>query len=191
MRFSPLSESRVAASRLTSVGFFTLLEWFTWWLRPRFWAPYPVEGLRVSELVSIICADTGSFVMAVFATWVSDSGGRSWGPGSSDFSCQASLGRGMIENCFRCHYFERVNFSCAASSERSSTRFYNFLGLLPSSCAPQWRMCRQIPHGTGGKHAQLWCLILRSLNLCEMGSEKIYSGSCPWFPFGLPCRTSL
>ena len=39
---SPLGEASVSESSLTSVGFCTLFEWITWWLRPRWWYPSPV-----------------------------------------------------------------------------------------------------------------------------------------------------
>ena len=169
---SPLGEAGVAASRLTPVGFYALLEWLTWWILPRWWAPSPGKGLELSYLASIYCAEPGSSVMLLGATWVSDPGDRSWGPGSSDSSCQASLGRGMIEYSLRCHYFARVKFYCIEISEWSSTSFSNFLGLFPSSSAPQWRKFCQIPHGNGGKHAQLWCLILGPLTLCKIRSGQ-------------------
>ena len=38
------------------------------------------------------------------------------------------------------------------------TYFSSSLRLLPSSCAPLWRRCRQIPHGTDGTRAQVLCL---------------------------------
>ena len=133
-------------------------------------------------MASIPCTDTGSSVMLLGAAWGSDPGGRCWGFVSRKSSCQASLGRGMLEGLLICHSFERDKFSCVAISECSSTRFFNFLGLRPSSCAPQWRMCRQIPHGTGGKHSQFCYLIVGSLNLRGMGSVQDIFWSSPLVP---------
>ena len=94
---STIGEARVSASMLTSVGFCTLLEWITGWLRPRWWDTYPVERIEVSDLASIICTGTASSVMPLGAAWGSDPGSRSYGPGYRDSSYQASLGRGMID----------------------------------------------------------------------------------------------
>ena len=41
---SPIGESSFAASRLTSVGFCTLLKWLNWWFCPRV-VPYPDENI--------------------------------------------------------------------------------------------------------------------------------------------------
>ena len=82
-------------------------------------------------MASIPCTDVGSSGMPLGATWGSDPGGRSWGPGSSESYFRASLGRGMLEDSLRCHYFSRVNFSYIASSEFSSTRFLQFPGNVP------------------------------------------------------------
>ena len=65
--FYPLGEARVAASRLISAGFCTILEWITWWLQPRLWYHSPVEGLGVYEIASITCTDTGSYVIPLGA----------------------------------------------------------------------------------------------------------------------------
>ena len=113
----PLGESIVAAYRLIPVGFHTLLEWITWWLRPRRWAPYTVEGIVVSEMDYIPCTDVGSSVMLLGAASASDPVGRSWGPGPNESSWQASLGRDMIEGYLRFQYFARAKFSCVVSSE--------------------------------------------------------------------------
>ena len=110
---SPLGEDRIASSKLISVGFGTLLDWLTWWLRPRWWAPYPVEGLGVSDMTYINWIDTGFSVMPLGEAWGSYPGGRSWGPGSRESSCQPPLGRGMIEDLLIHHSFARVNFSWA------------------------------------------------------------------------------
>ena len=93
---SPLGEASVAAYRLTSVWFFTQLEWITWWIRPRRWYHSPVEGLGVSEVASIPCTDPGSSAIPLNVTWGSDPGGRSWGPIYRKSSLHASLGRGML-----------------------------------------------------------------------------------------------
>ena len=123
------------------------------------------------------CADTGSSIIPLGVAWGSEPGGIFWGPVSIDYSCNSSLGRGMIENSFIWHYFERVKFSREASSECSSTRFSYFLGLFPSLYSPNWIMCHQIPHGTGGGYTQFWCLIIVPRNLCVMVSfqDKILS----------------
>ena len=126
----PLGESIVAAYRLIPVGFHTLLEWMTWWLWPRWWAPSPVEGLGVSDIYSITCTDAGFSVMLTVTVWGSDPGCRYCEPGSSESSCQASLGRVIIEDLLRFHYFARVKFSCVASSECSYTRFFQFHGTV-------------------------------------------------------------
>ena len=78
--------------------------------------------------------------MSMGVNGLSDPGGRSWVTVSGDSFCQAYLGRGMLEDSLRCHYFARVKFSCVASSECSSTKFNNFLGMFPSSCDLQWRI---------------------------------------------------
>ena len=96
--YVPLGESSVSASRSTSVGFWSILERLTWWLYPRWWDPYPVEGIVLSDMASIPYSDAGSSIMSLVATWVSDPGGRSWEPGSSDSSCQSFLGRFMSED---------------------------------------------------------------------------------------------
>ena len=70
-----------------------------------------MEVFAVSELVSIPCDDIGSSAIPMSAAWGSDPGGRYWGPGSGESSFQDSLGRGMLEDLLRCHYFERVKFS--------------------------------------------------------------------------------
>ena len=50
----------------------------------------------MSDPGSIPCDDTGSYVMLLGAIWGTYPGGISWGPGSSESYCQASLGRGML-----------------------------------------------------------------------------------------------
>ena len=129
-----------------------------------------MEGLEVSELDSIPFNDARYYVMPLGAAWGLNPGGRSWGPGSSYSSYQTSLSRDMLEDWLRCHYSAWVNFSCVARYAWSSSRFSNFLGLWPYSCAPQWIMCCQRPHSTGGKCDQLWCLILGPSTLCRIGS---------------------
>ena len=96
-RSSPLGEASITVSRLTLVGFFTLVEWLTWWIRPMRWSTSTAEGLGVSELISIPCTDTGSSVMPLGEAWGPDPGGRYWGPSFSESSCQASIGMGMLE----------------------------------------------------------------------------------------------
>ena len=93
---SSLGEASFAASRLNSAGFCAILEWLTWWTHPRWWAPYTMEGIGVSDMPSVPCADSGSFIMALGVTWGSDPVGRSLGPGSRESSCLASLGSGMF-----------------------------------------------------------------------------------------------
>ena len=127
--YSPISESSVAASGLISVGFCALLELLTWWVCPSWRYPYPVEGIGVFYLASVPCVDEGSSVMPLGAAWGADPGGRYWGPGYRKSSCQASLRRETL--VLRLHYFERVKFSCVASSEWSYTRFYQFNGTVP------------------------------------------------------------
>ena len=107
----PLGEPIVAASRLTSLEFFTLVEWITWWIRPSWWETSPVEGLELSYMESINFTDTGSFVMPLSAAWGPYPGGRYWGAGSRKSSFRDSLGRGMLDYLLRCHYFSRVKFS--------------------------------------------------------------------------------
>ena len=90
-----------------------------------------MEGLGVSDLTSITCTGAGSSIMPLGAAWISDPGGRYWGPGSRESSCKSSLGRFMLEYSLLCHYFARVKFSCLANSELSSTRFFKFPGTVP------------------------------------------------------------
>ena len=179
---SPLGESRVAESRLILVVFCTLLDWLTWWLRHRWWDTYPVEGLGVYYLASIPCNYSGYSVIPLGSAWVSGPGFRSWGPVSSDSSFKASLGRGILEDSLRYHYFDRVKFSCVEIYECSSTRFSNLLGLWPSSCATKWIMCSKRTHGTEGKHAKYWCLILGPLNLSGICSVLYRLWSSPLVP---------
>ena len=176
---SPLGESSVALSRLISVKFCTLFEWITWWLRPCWWANYPVEGIEVSELAYVPCIDSGYSVMFLGASWLSDPGGRYWVPGYIKSSFWASLVRVMIDYSLRCNFFSRVKFSCLVISKCPSTRFFNFLGLRPYSCAPQWRICRQITHDTGGVNTQFCCLIIRILTNILMGSVQDRLWSLP------------
>ena len=61
----------------------------------------------------------------------------------------------------------------------SLTVYSSFLGICPYSCAPQWRICHQIPHGNGGTHAQFWCLIIGTLTLHVMGSVQYILWSFP------------
>ena len=112
-----------------------------------------MEELVVSDMAFIPCVDAGSSVMYLDEAWGSDPVGRSLGTGSSKSSCQGPLGRGILDDLLIEKYFEIVKLSCVASSECSSTRLYNFLGLCHSSFSPQWRMCRQIPHGNGWLHS--------------------------------------
>ena len=67
--YYPLGEASVATSSLTSVVFCALLEFLTWWIRPRRWDTSPVEGLGVSDMVSIPCADEVPYVVPLGATW--------------------------------------------------------------------------------------------------------------------------
>ena len=121
--YSTLGESRVAAFRLTSVGFFALLEWLNCLLRSSWWDHSPVEGIGISELASIPCAYSGYYVMTLGETLVSDPVGSSWVRGSSETSFRASLGRGILEDLLTCHSFSRVSFSCVASYKCSFTSF--------------------------------------------------------------------
>ena len=81
------------------------------------------EWLGVSKLDSIPCADTGFSVVPLGVTWGSDPRDRSLIPGSSESSFQSSMRRGILEDLLRCHAFARLNFSCIARSECSSTIF--------------------------------------------------------------------
>ena len=81
--YSPLVESRVAASRLTSVRFCALLDCLDRWLCHGCYDPSLVEGLGVSELTYIPFNGSGSSVMPLGEAWVSDYIGRYWGPGYS------------------------------------------------------------------------------------------------------------
>ena len=128
---SPLGEASFSLSRLISVVFCTPLEWFAWCLCPSWRSTSPVEGLGVSDMASVTCIDAGYSAMPLGAAWVSDPWGKSWGPGYRYSSFQASLGRGMLDDLLRCHYFLRVDFSCVASSDCSSTRFFQFIGTFP------------------------------------------------------------
>ena len=128
---SPLGEARVDKSRLISVVFFALLEWPIWWHLPSWRFPSPVEGLVVSGMDHVTRVDTGSYVILLCAAWGSDPIGRSWGPGSSNSSCQASLGWVMLEDLLGCQYFAWVKFYCKSGSEWSYTRFSQFPGTLP------------------------------------------------------------
>ena len=82
-------------------------------------------------MTSVTRTDSGSSVMLLGASWVSDPGGRPWGPVSSYYSWKASLGRGIIEYLLRCQYFVGVNFSYVAISECSSTKFFQLSGNVP------------------------------------------------------------
>ena len=128
---SPIGEARVAVDRLNSVGFCTLLECLTWWLRPRWWDLYTVEGLGAYDMAYITWTDSGSSIMPLGEAWVSDPRGRSWRLGYSKSSWEASLGKGMLEDLLRYHSLEGVKFSCVASFNCSSTRFFQFLGTEP------------------------------------------------------------
>ena len=169
---SPLGKYSVSASSLISVGFCTILEWITCWFCPSWRVTSKMEGIEVSYMDSFPHVDAGSSVMPLGASWGSDTGGRSCGPRSSESSCQFSLGSEILEDELRCQYFWRVKFYCLARSECSSTIFYNLLWLWPYSCAPQWRMFSQIPHGTGWKYYQLLCSILGKLNLRGIMSSQ-------------------
>ena len=91
----------------------------------------PVDGLGVSDMDTISCTHAGSSVIPLGADWGSYPVGRSWGTGPNKYSCQAYLGIVMLEDSLRYHYFARVDFSCVAISECSSTRFSQFIGTLP------------------------------------------------------------
>ena len=123
---SPLDEARVAASRLISVGFCALLGCITWWLFPSWMAPYPVEGLGVYDMASVTHIGAGYSFILLGAAWGSYPGGRYWVPGSIKFYCQASLGRLMLKDSIMCHSFYRVDLSCVAIYECSSTRVFQF-----------------------------------------------------------------
>ena len=135
-----------------------------------------MKGLGVYDLASITCNDAGSSVMPLGDTCGSYPVGRSWGLGSSESSFQAALNRGMPQDSLRCQSFVGVGFFCVASSECSSNRFFNLLGLFPSSCDTQWIMYHKRPYDTWDKHANLWCLILWPLTLIGMVSvqDRLY-----------------
>ena len=131
-----------------------------------------MEGLVVSDLEYVPRVDSCYSIIPLGVACVPDPGERSWRHGSRESSLQTSLGMGMIEDSLIWYCFARVKFSCVARSECCSTRFYNFLRLCPSSCAPQWRICHQRPHGTGRKNTHFWCLIIGPLTLRGMGSVQ-------------------
>ena len=93
---------------------------------PQLKTPFPVKGLGISCLASIDRVDAGSSIMPLGASWGSDPGGRSLGPVSSEYFCQASLGIGMLKDSLRCHYFAGVKFFCVSISECSHTRSFQF-----------------------------------------------------------------
>ena len=62
-------------------------------------------------MASISCTNELSSGIPLGESWVSEPGGRSYVPGSREFSFQDSLGRGMLEYLLRCHYFERVKLT--------------------------------------------------------------------------------
>ena len=128
---STLGEASFDASKLTSVGFCTLLECLIWWLRPRYWDNSPVEGLEVFDLDFIPCTDAGSYIIPMGAAQESYPGGRSWGAGSSESSCRPPLVRSMLDYSLRCHSFEIVKCSCVSIFECFSTRFSPFSGTMP------------------------------------------------------------
>ena len=82
-------------------------------------------------MTSIPRIDIGSYFMPLGKTWVSEPVGRYLGPGYSDYYFQGSLVRVMLEYSLICHSFDRVNFSCIARCECSSTRFFQFPGSVP------------------------------------------------------------
>ena len=57
-----------------------------------------MEGIEVSEMAADTRIDAVSSAMPMGASWGSYPRGRYWVPGSSEFSCQASQGRDMIED---------------------------------------------------------------------------------------------
>ena len=61
----------------------------------------PVEGPVVYDMVSITHIDAGSYFMPLYSSWVSDPGGRSWVPCSSESSLNSFLGRVVLEDLFR------------------------------------------------------------------------------------------
>ena len=85
----------------------------------------------MSELAYITCTDAGYSGMPLGAAWGSEPGGRSWVPGYRKSYCHKYLGRGMLEDSLRCHYFARVKFSCVAIYMCYSTRFLQLTGTVP------------------------------------------------------------
>ena len=83
-----------------------------------------MEGLGVSDLSSVPCTEAGSSFMMLSASWGSDHGGSYWGPVSREYSFQASLGGGVLEDLLIFHSFVRVKFSCVAIFECCSARFF-------------------------------------------------------------------
>ena len=90
-----------------------------------------MEDIVLYELASIPCIGAYYYIILLIAAWVSYPGGRYWVPGSSKSSCQASLDSGMLENFYDHTIFETLQLSYVASSELSSSRFYQFPGTVP------------------------------------------------------------
>ena len=169
---SPLGEARVAASWLISVGFCTLLECLTWWIFPSWKDTYPLEGIELSDLASVPCANAGSSVMTLYAFRGSDPWGISWGPGSSESFWQTFLGRSMLEDLLRCHSFARLNFSCMERYKFSSTKIFQFPGTVPFLMFSIVDISCQKPHGTGGG---LWPFLVCNTRT----TDPAWNGKCP------------
>ena len=85
---SPLDETSVATSRLTSVVFCSPLGWFTWWICPPWSVPslvkysYLVKGLRVSKLAYVPCSISWSSFVSLEAVFGEGPAAASWGSSS-------------------------------------------------------------------------------------------------------------
>ena len=133
----PLGGAIIADSRLTPVGFFTLLRWLTWRLCPP-WrvtsilkAPSLVKGILVSELASVPWYGAGTSDVTLDVACGEGPADEFWGSDSRGYSCQASLGGVILEDSLRYYSFERVNFSWLDSSEWSSNIFFHFTETVP------------------------------------------------------------
>ena len=93
-----ICESRVYASWLISVAYFTLLICFAWFLFPELWKIYPVEVPRASIMASVNYAGSGPLVMPNGIRWVLEPGYGSWEPIYCGSSFQASVGRVTTED---------------------------------------------------------------------------------------------
>ena len=132
--YSPLGESIVDASMLTSVGFFSPLWWITWLLCPNWRFPSIVnppsimKGLGLSYLASVTWYGLGTSVVPLEVACGEGPTAETWGSASRGSSLQSSLGGEKLEDSSICHYFARVKFYWGERSEFSSTRFLQFLG---------------------------------------------------------------